>query len=75
VFVHARIHSHPCEAFHSATDDAYPIVATPGFYSLVLPRFGEEPQTLSDAYLARLEVDGTFAEVDVFECLGAAVVA
>lgn len=73
--VRLQVHTHPFEAFHSATDDAYPIVATPGFYSLVLPRFGEEPQTLGDAYLARLEADGTFAEVDVFEFLGTGVAA
>jgi hypothetical protein len=73
--IRLQVHSHPFGAFHSVTDDAYPIVATPGFYSLVLPRFGEEPQTLTDAYLARLEADGTFAEVNVFECLETAVAA
>jgi hypothetical protein len=71
--IRLQVHTHPFEAFHSATDDAYPIVATPGFYSLVLPRFGEEPQTLADAYLARLEADGSFVEVDLFETLGTAV--
>jgi hypothetical protein len=73
--IRVQVHTHPFEAFHSATDDAYPIVGTPGFYSLVLPRFGEEPQTLADAYLARLEADGTFAQVDVFELLGNEVAA
>jgi hypothetical protein len=73
--IRVQVHTHPFEAFHSATDDAYPVVATPGFYSLVLPRFGEEPQTLADAYLARLEADGRFVEVNVIEVLGTEVAA
>jgi len=73
--IRLQVHTHPFEAFHSATDDAYPIVASPGFYSLVLPRFGEAPQTLTDAYLARLEADGAFAQVDLFELFGDVVVA
>jgi hypothetical protein len=68
--IRLQAHTHPFEAFHSATDDAYPIVATPGFYSLVLPRYAEEPQTLADAYLARLVADGSFVEVDLFATLG-----
>lgn len=36
----AQLHIHPGPAFHSATDDAFPIVQSPGFYSIVLPDFG-----------------------------------
>lgn len=34
-----QVHSHPTEAFHSDTDDAYPIVTTRGGLSLVVPDF------------------------------------
>ena len=35
-----QVHSHPTEAFHSDTDDTYPIVTTLGGLSLVVPTFG-----------------------------------
>ena len=34
-----QVHSHPTEAYHSDTDDAYPIVTTLGGLSLVVPEF------------------------------------
>lgn len=34
-----QIHSHPTEAYHSETDDAFPIVTTRGALSLVVPDF------------------------------------
>lgn len=34
-----QIHSHPTEAYHSQTDDAYPIVTTEGGVSLVVADF------------------------------------
>ena len=34
-----QVHSHPTEAFHSDTDDAYPMVTTLGGLSLVVPDF------------------------------------
>lgn len=36
----ARIHSHPREAFHSATDDANPVLLFEGALSIVVPYFG-----------------------------------
>jgi hypothetical protein len=71
--IRLQAHTHPRAAFHSVIDDAFPIVATAGFYSLVLPRFGLEPQTLGDAYLARLQTDGSFIEVDITELTGVEV--
>lgn len=35
----AQIHAHPAEAYHSGTDDAFPIVTTLGGLSLVVPDF------------------------------------
>jgi hypothetical protein len=37
-----QIHSHPTDAYHSATDDAFPIVNTLGGLSIVVPWFGLE---------------------------------
>lgn len=39
IFV-ARIHSHPGDAFHSAADDANPIISFEGGLSIVVPFFG-----------------------------------
>lgn len=36
----ARIHSHPGEAFHSAADDANPVLTHVGALSVVVPYFG-----------------------------------
>jgi len=36
----ARIHSHPCEAFHSPTDDDNPVLTQQGALSIVVPWFG-----------------------------------
>lgn len=36
----ARIHSHPGEAFHSAADDANPVLTHVGALSIVVPYFG-----------------------------------
>lgn len=35
-----QVHSHPTEAYHSDTDDTYPIVTVRGGLSLVVPDFG-----------------------------------
>jgi len=35
-----QVHSHPTTAYHSDTDDAFPIVTTRGGLSLVVPDFG-----------------------------------
>lgn len=35
----AQVHAHPTDAFHSCTDDAYPIVTTIGGFSIVAADF------------------------------------
>ena len=50
--VRVQVHTHPGEAFHSATDDEWAVVHTPGFLSLVIPRFAQGPIGLEGAYLA-----------------------
>ena len=38
----AQVHSHPTTAYHSPTDDAYPIATQEGSLSVVLPHFGRD---------------------------------
>jgi hypothetical protein len=37
----AQVHSHPFEAFHSETDDQFPLIHRKGFLSIVIPLFGK----------------------------------
>jgi hypothetical protein len=67
--VRIQVHTHPGEAFHSAIDDAFPIIHTPGFLSLVIPRFAQSHVGLDDAFLAELGQDGLFREVPISEHL------
>ena len=53
-----QIHSHPTEAFHSDTDDAYPMVTTLGGLSLVVPDFCRYGVRGPDTALFRLALDG-----------------
>lgn len=63
--VRVQVHTHPGEAFHSQTDDAYPIVHTPGFLSLVIPHFALGPVGFDDAFLAEIAPDGSWRQVDI----------
>ncbi len=58
----AQVHTHPASAWHSCTDDLYSLAPSPGFYSLVLPRFAVGSRELGDAYLAEHQADGTWLE-------------
>src|ERR1700727_65376 len=37
--IRVQVHLHGGAAYHSAVDDAYPVIQTPGFLSLVIPDF------------------------------------
>jgi hypothetical protein len=54
----AQLHSHPQEAYHSETDNEYPIVATIGAFSLVLPDFAKHPFSLETTAVYRLMEHG-----------------
>jgi hypothetical protein len=38
-FLFAQVHTHPGEAFHSFTDNYYPLTDKPGFFSIVVPYY------------------------------------
>ena len=44
----AQVHTHPGAAYHSDTDDAYPIVTVQGGLSLVVPNFARGGLKLAD---------------------------
>lgn len=67
--VRVQVHSHPRRAFHSPTDDAWPIVYTPGFLSLVIPNFAMGPTSLEHAYLTMIGADGTWNRIDAATAL------
>ncbi len=58
--VKAQVHTHPGEAFHSASDDRWPIVSQAGFVSIVIPKFAESEPTLDEAWIGRLQADGSW---------------
>lgn len=53
-----QVHSHPTEAFHSDTDDAYPMVTTLGGLSLVVPDFARYGVRGPETALYRLSSTG-----------------
>lgn len=61
--IRAQVHTHPGRAFHSDTDDAWPILHLEGFLSLVIPNFAQGPVTLERTYMAEMTRDGTFAPI------------
>ena len=56
--VKAQIHTHPGEAFHSASDDRWPIVSQPRFISIVLPNFAIGRTSLENAWVGVMLRDG-----------------
>ena len=60
----AQVHTHPVTAGHSLADDRFPLAPSPGFHSLVIPRFGTGLVGLHGAYLAVVGPDGAWAERD-----------
>jgi len=61
--VKAQAHTHPGEAFHSATDDNWPIVSQEGFFSIVIPDFATGETSLENAWIGRLGGDGTWSRL------------
>ena len=60
--IRAQVHTHPRDAFHSETDDNWPIVRLEGFLSLVIPNFAAGPVSFEDSYLAEIDTSGQFIE-------------
>ena len=67
--VRVQVHTHPGKAFHSKTDDDYPLVHEAGFLSLVIPDFALGPVGFEQAYLTEIQPDGSWREVAIEERL------
>ena len=61
-----QVHSHPRSAYHSETDDTFPIATLKGSLSIVLPFFGRDGWESSDIAAYRL---GSGGWIEVTECL------
>lgn len=61
-----QIHSHPTDAYHSDTDDAFPIVTALGGLSIVAPNFGREGLLGTGTMAYRLNITG-WRELDATE--------
>jgi len=63
----AQIHSHPNEAYHSETDNQYPIVATIGGISIVVPRFASDPIDIDNWAVYRLSPQNLWEKQSAIE--------
>lgn len=65
-----QVHTHVGAAFHSESDDRWPLILQTGFLSLVLPAFGSKSlDSLNDAYLAEVGEDLRWHEVEIADRL------
>ena len=60
----AQLHSHPAGAYHSDTDDRFPIATKRGSFSIVVPDFARDSLHFRDCAVYRLDQSG-WAELDV----------
>jgi hypothetical protein len=60
----AQIHTHPGSAYHSATDDEFPVVSQPGFVSIVVPNFAIGPIDFNTYWFGSLQMDGSWRKAD-----------
>ncbi|MBK7764392.1 MAG: Mov34/MPN/PAD-1 family protein [Bacteroidetes bacterium] len=63
----AQIHSHPNRAYHSETDDKYPIVTQEGSFSIVVPNFAKDNFELSQWAIYRLKTFMVWYEITLNE--------
>jgi len=63
----AQIHSHPTEAYHSEMDDDFPIIATEGGFSIVIPNFGFDEFSINDWSVNRLTSQKGWVELGINE--------
>jgi hypothetical protein len=62
--VKVQVHTHPGSAFHSATDDQWPIVSQAGFLSIVIPNFAAGEPSLNEAWIGRLQPHGEWQHLE-----------
>jgi hypothetical protein len=60
----AQVHTHPFEAFHSFVDNTYPISHRIGFFSIVIPHFGKNVNSLLQCKIFEYEGKAKWHELD-----------
>jgi proteasome lid subunit RPN8/RPN11 len=65
--IKAQIHTHPGQAFHSVTDNQWPIVSQAGFLSIVIPNFAAGMPSLNHAWIGRLQRNGSWLQLATAE--------
>lgn len=66
----AQVHSHPTDAFHSETDDTFPIVTALGGLSLVAANFGQDGLLSGTTATFRLTAAGWQASQPMVRVIG-----
>lgn len=61
--VRVQVHTHGGKAFHSKTDDDFPIVGTPGFVSIVIPYFAQVHPGVERVYVTEIAPQGGWVEL------------
>jgi hypothetical protein len=64
-----QIHAHPTDAFHSDTDDAFPIVTAVGGLSIVIPDFAQGGMLVNDTAAYRLTPSAAWKQVALRDIL------
>lgn len=63
----ARLHTHPCEPYHSSLDDTNMLVAHRGAVSIVVPDFAQSPIVLESCSVNVLEGEHGWRELSAGE--------
>ena len=67
--IRAQVHTHPGLAFHSETDDHWPVVTQPGFLSIVVPNFAMGPTDLNKMWAGILTAEGDWSQAPISSIL------
>lgn len=63
----AQVHTHPGEAYHSATDDRFAVVTARGGISIVVPDFAVLPIEIGSCAVYRLQSGGSWIQLTTQE--------
>ena len=64
MMIGAQIHSHPRDAYHSDTDDQFPIATVLGSFSVVVPNFATDEVILEQCAVYRLLAAGQWSLIE-----------
>jgi hypothetical protein len=59
----AQLHTHPTDAYHSDTDDTFPLLSARGSLSIVVPDFARDPLSFDKCAVYQLEAGNVWREL------------